>query len=275
VFRQRSGSSLCYSCGKLNRVDAAACFYCGARRPGLWGFAPLAGRLIGRVDFAKSVTVACAVVYVVSLLLDPASALRARSPFDLLAPGDLVVKRLGAAGAIPWSAGWWWTLFTGMYLHGSLLHVVFNLLWVRQLAPPVEQLFGTARLIVIYTAAGVLGFVTSNTLGVPWTLGASGAVFGLLGALVAYGRARGGTFGVAVFRQYGQWALLIFIFGFFMPGVNNWAHAGGFVGGYLTALVLGPVEHRPERGLDRVTAVATVGLTALAFALAIWNGYLR
>lgn len=275
MFRQRSGSSLCYSCGKLNRVDATTCFYCGARWPGLWGFGPLASRLIGRVDFAKSVMVACAVVYVVSLLLDPAAAMQARSPFDLLAPSGLVVKRLGAAGALPWSAGWWWTLITGMYLHGSLLHILFNMLWVRQLAPPVEQLFGTARLIVLYSVAGVVGFAVSNTLGVAWTLGASGAVFGLLGAMVAYGRTRGGTFGVAVFRQYGQWALLIFLASFFLQGVNNWAHAGGFAGGYLAAVVLGPIERRPERGLDRVAAMATVGLTTLAFALAIWNGFLR
>ncbi len=275
MFRQRSGSSLCYSCGRLNRVDAAACFYCGARRPGLWGFAPLAGRLIGRMDFAKAVTVVCVVAYVASILLDPRAAMRARSPFDLLSPGFEAVIRLGMAGAEPWAAGWWWTLLTGIYLHGSLLHLVFNLLWVRQLAPAVEQLFGTARLIVIYTVAGVTGFVLSNTVGLPWTLGASGAVFGLLGAMVAYGRTRGGTFGLAVLRQYGQWALLMFVFGFFMAGVNNWGHAGGFVGGYLVAFAVGPAERRPERGLDRVAALAAIVITAVAFALALWTGFAR
>jgi rhomboid protease GluP len=256
-------------------VDAEACFYCGARRPGLWGFAPLAGRLVGRLDFAKAVTIVCVVAYVASILLDPMAALRARNPFDLLSPGFGVVVRLGMAGATPWAAGFWWTLITGMYLHGSLLHIVFNLLWVRQLAPAVEELFGSARLIVIYTVAGVLGFALSNAVGIPWTLGASGAVFGLLGAMVAYGRSRGGVFGLAVLRQYGQWALLIFIFGFFMAGVNNWGHAGGFGGGYLAALALQPVERRPERGLDRVAALAVIALTALAFALALWTGFAR
>ena len=140
MFRQRTGSSLCYRCGKLNRVDAAQCFYCGARRPGLWGFGPVAGRLVGQVDFAKAVIVACAVLYVVSVLLDPRAALRARGPFDMLSPSDAVLLRLGMAGAAPWAAGWWWTLLTGVYLHGSLLHILFNMLWVRQLAPAVEQL---------------------------------------------------------------------------------------------------------------------------------------
>jgi rhomboid protease GluP len=93
--------------------------------------------------------------------------------------------------------------------------------------------------------------------------------------MVAYGRTRGGTFGLAVFRQYGQWAVLMFIFGYFMSGVNNWGHAGGFVGGYLAALVVGHGERRSERGLDRVAALAAVGLTLVSFALALWNGFLR
>ncbi len=275
MFRQRTGSSLCYRCGKLNRVDASVCFYCGARRPGLWGFAPMVGRLVGGLDFAGAVIAACVVLYVASILLDPAAAFRARSPFDMLSPSDRALVRLGMAGAAPWAAGWWWTLLTGVYLHGSLLHIVFNLLWVRQLAPAVEQLFGRARLVVIYTAAGVLGFALSNLVGIRFTLGASGAVFGLLGAMVAYGRSRGGAFGVAVLRQYGQWALFIFIASFFLAGVNNWGHAGGFAGGYLTALAFGHLERRPERGLDRLAALGAVGLTVLSFALAIWNGFLR
>src|SRR5438105_4868995 len=53
------------------------------------------------------------------------------------------------------------------------------------------------------------------------------ACIGLLGAIVAFGRKRGGVFGQMVLRQYGQWALVLFVLGFFMPGVNNWAHAGG------------------------------------------------
>jgi rhomboid protease GluP len=230
---------------------------------------------VGRFDFAGAVTVVCVVLYFVSILLDPAAAFRARNPFDMLSPSDRALVRLGMAGAAPWAAGWWWTLITGVYLHGSLLHIVFNLLWVRQLAPAVEQLFGRARLVVIYTVAGVLGFVVSNLVGIRFTLGASGAVFGLLGAMVAYGRSRGGVFGVAVLRQYGQWALFIFIASFFLAGVNNWGHAGGFAGGYLAASALGHLERRPERGVDRLAALGAVAVTVLSFALAIWNGFLR
>ncbi|MGH7300613.1 MAG: rhomboid family intramembrane serine protease [Candidatus Rokuibacteriota bacterium] len=255
-------------------MDADVCFYCGARRPGLWGFGPAASRLIGRLDFARAVMIACVVAYVVSILLDPRAALRARSPFDLLSPGFGALVTLGMTGAAPWAAGWWWTLLTAIYLHGSLLHLVFNLLWVRQLAPAVEEIFGPARLVIIFTVAGVAGFVLSNVVGLAWTVGASGAVFGLLGAMVAFGRSRGGTFGLAVLRQYGQWAAILFIFAFFMSGVNNWGHAGGFVGGYLAALALGHGERQREQGLHRLAALATVGLTLLAFGRALWNGFL-
>jgi rhomboid protease GluP len=139
----------------------------------------------------------------------------------------------------------------------------------------VEQLYGSGRLAVIYTVAGVAGFALSNAVGIRFTLGASGAVFGLLGAMVAYGRSRGGAFGVAVLQQYGRWALLLFLASFFLAGVNNWGHAGGFAGGYVTALVMGHLERRAERGIDRLAALGVATLTALAFACAIWNGFLR
>src|SRR5262249_30726644 len=161
----------------------------------------------------------CVVAYAASLLLDLQSALRPRGLFDILAPGNGALYALGAAGALPWAAGRWWTIFTAIYLHGNLLHILLNLMWVRQLAREAEEVFGPARLVIIFSVAGALGFVVSNAVGVLFTIGASGAVFGLLGALVRYGRSRGGTFGVAVLRQYGQWALVLFALGFLMPGV--------------------------------------------------------
>src|SRR5262249_25624294 len=133
MLRQTSGSSLCYSCGKLNRVDAPVCFYCGARRPGLWGVAPALGRLVGRVEFARLVIAVSIAAYVVSILLDPAAALQPRGPFNFLAPSTSALITLGMTGAFATETGRWWTLFTAIYLHGSLLHIAFNLLWVRDL----------------------------------------------------------------------------------------------------------------------------------------------
>ncbi len=273
MFRKTSGSSLCWGCGKLNRVDARVCFFCGRRNPGLWGFGPALRGIVGRLDFARLVTVVCVALYAAAVLLHPAAALRARGMFDLLSPADGALWALGMTGAVPWALGRWWTLLTAIYLHGSLLHLVFNVLWIRQLAPAVEEMYGGARLVVLFTGSGVLGFALSNWAGVGTTIGASGAVFGLLGAMVAYGRSRGGSFGMAVFRQYWQWAVVLFVMGFLMSGVNNVAHAGGFAGGYLGGLALGHGDGRREGGLLRAAAAATLGLTGLAFGLALWAAF--
>lgn len=272
MFRKASGSSVCPSCGKLNSIDATTCFYCGRRNPGLWGFGPGITRLLGELNFVRVVMGVCIAAYGLSLLLDPRTAMRLHNPFDFLAPSGAALNALGMTGAYAWALGRWWTLFTAIYLHGSLLHILFNLLWIHQLAPAVEGVYGRSRLIVIFTVAGVLGFVASNWIGIPFTIGASGSIFGLFGAMVHYGRTRGGTFGVMVFRQYGQWALVLFIFGFLMAGVNNFAHAGGFIGGYLAAMLLGYGDLQREQPAHHLGATACILLTVLSFALALWTG---
>jgi rhomboid protease GluP len=269
VFRKTSGAILCPSCGRLTNADAPVCLVCGRRNPGVWGFAPVIRALRIR-DFTTAVTVACIGLYVVSLIFDPAAALRPRGPFELFSPSGRALNALGMTGAIAWAHGHWWTLVTAIYLHGGLLHILFNVLWVRQLGPAVEEVYGPSRLVIIFTVSGVAGFVVSNLVGVPFTVGASGSIFGLLGALVAYGRRRGGQFGGLVLRQYGQWALLLFIMGFFMSAVNNWAHAGGFLGGFLSGFVLSFEDHRSESGADRLLATAAIVVTIAGFALALW-----
>jgi rhomboid protease GluP len=262
---------LCPSCGRLTNADAAECLICGQKNPGMWGFASVFN-LFRRRGFTGIVTVTCIALYVASVVFDPAALLRPRGPFDLFSPSGLALNALGMTGAFAWSQGRWWTLLTAIYLHGSLLHIVFNVLWIRQLGPAVEELYGTARLVVIFTVSGVAGFIVSNALGVPFTVGASGSIFGMLGAMVAFGRKRGGTFGSLVLRQYGQWALILFAMGFFMAGVNNWAHAGGFVGGLASGFVLSFEDERSESLLDRTLALACIALTVAAFLLALWTG---
>lgn len=271
-LRKTSGSILCPSCGKLNNVDAPVCFYCGRKNPGLWGLGPVVGRLFGKINFARIVMGACITAYIISLLLDFRSAMSFRGPFDLLSPSISALNALGMTGASAWVHGRWWTLITAIYLHGSLLHVLFNLIWINQLAPAVEELYGRSRLILIFTGAGVVGFWMSNWVGVPFTIGASGSIFGLLGAMVQYGRSRGGTFGLMIFRQYGQWALILFILGFLMAGVNNFAHAGGLVGGYLAGAILGHNSQKGETTTLQFAATVTVVLTALSFVIALWIG---
>ena len=273
MFRKTSGAILCPSCGRMTNADAPTCLVCGRRNPGMWGLAgPLRG-LFRQRSFVDVVTVACIALYVASLVFDPAGALQRRGLFDAFSPSSQALRDLGATGPVQWRNGEWWTLLTAIYLHGSLLHIFFNVLWIRQLGPAVEELYGPSRLVIIYTVAGAVGFVASNLLS-PWpSVGASGSIFGLLGALVAFGQKRGGTFGAMVLRQYGQWALVLFVLGFLMPGVNNIAHAGGFVGGFVGGFGLALAEHRSESGFDQVLAAACIGLTILSFVLAIWTAF--
>lgn len=271
MFRKTSGAILCPSCGRMTNADAPVCLVCGRRNPGMWGFAGPLRALFRRHSFVDIITVACIALYIATLVFDPRAALQPRGLFNIFSPSLEALFALGATGTVPWHLGRWWTLLTAIYLHGGLLHLLFNVLWIRQLGPAVEELYGPSRLVVIFTVAGVAGFVASNLVGHAFTIGASGSIFGLLGAMVAFGRRRGGTFGAMVLRQYGQWALLLFVLGFLMPGVNNVAHAGGFVGGFAAGLVLAFAEHQAETGFDQLLAAAAIGLTLLGFAFAVWG----
>ncbi|MEO8276071.1 MAG: rhomboid family intramembrane serine protease [Thermoanaerobaculia bacterium] len=212
----------------------------------------------------------CGILYVVALLMSP-GALVARLSLDLLSVQQYPLLLLGASGAFPVIVGGhWWTLLSASLLHASLLHIVFNMLWVRDLAPPVAKLYGAGRMVLIWTAASVGGFGLSTLA--QWfvpplpffgpramvTVGASAAIFGLLGALVCYGRRSGQS---TMRQQVWKWAVVMFIFGIIMPGVDNFAHFGGFLGGYVAARWLDPL--RPERPqhvlLAVVCLIATLG----------------
>lgn len=259
---------LCPNCGKLISADAEKCIHCGAKYPGRFGLHSIVTRIFrGNLDFLQTVIYFYIGLFVLSILINPSEVLRGGGGFlNFLSPTSLSLYLLGATGSIPMRANRWWTLITAIYLHGSVLHILFNMLWVRQLGPMVEGLFGTARLIIIFTVAGIVGFILSNGMGIHLTIGASGSIFGLLGALIYYGRTRGGAFGEAMYRQLLVWAVILFLFGF-LPGgrINNWAHLGGFIGGYLAAMVLGYQELKSETTTHRRLAAMTIIITVIAF----------
>jgi rhomboid protease GluP len=218
------------------------------------------------------VTGTCIVLYAISLVLSGPGVFGVRG-FDALSPGWLVLRAMGAAGAIPvFDLGRWWTVLSAGWLHGGVLHILFNLMWIRQLAPSVGELYGPGRMVVIYTIAGVVGFSASSIAGeylrfmpIPilqggdQTVGASAPIFGLLGAIVYYGRRTGSS--LASSQAWG-WAVAMFVFGLILPGVDNYAHAGGFAGGYWTGRLLDPLK--PERIDHLVWALVCLGLSMLA-----------
>lgn len=271
---------VCGGCGTLVGVRDDQCLNCGRRNPGLWGFAPALRRLGNDLGFVSIVTGVCAVLYMLSLLAS-GEQIGMGGLFSLLSPNDRSLFLFGASGAIPvFGAGRWWTVLSAGWLHGSLLHIVFNMMWVRQLAPATADIYGASRTVILYTVAGVCGFALSSFAGayLNWmplpmlrgaglTVGASASIFGLLGALVYYGR-RGGS--SAIRSQAIGYAIMLGMFGFIMPGIDNYAHAGGFVGGYLGGRLLDPLT--PERLDHMVAALACLALSLLAILLSVVLG---
>jgi rhomboid protease GluP len=272
--RKTEGSVLCTSCGVLVGVNDDTCYNCGRRHPGLWGYAPALRSLGQDLGFVPLVIGATIALYVLAILLS-------RNELGMgLSPSSRILIMLGASGAVPvFELGFWWSVLTAGWLHGGILHVLFNVLWIRQLAPAIAEIYGPARMVIIYVAAAVLGFTLSSLAGlflwwmpIPMlrganlTVGASAPIFGLLGALTYYGRRSGNSIASRAGLQY---AVFMGIFGFIMPGIDNYAHAGGFLGGYLTALVLDPLKR--ERVDHVVIAGVCLAATVAAFGASVYH----
>ena len=270
---------VCSSCGSLVGVRDEKCYNCGRRNPGLWGFAPLLRSLGNDLGFVPLVIWGSGALYVLSMLLSGNSMRMGGGLFGFLAPDMNVLFLLGASGGIPvFGYGRWWTLLSASWLHGSLLHIIFNMMWVRDLGPVVADMFGPGRMVIIYTVAGISGFLLSSAAfaflphlpflsGAGFTVGASASVFGFLGALVYYGRRTGSSITRSEALRY---ALILGFFGFVMRGVDNFAHAGGFFGGYLAARYLDPLT--PERVDHIFIAVVCLAATFLAVAVSFVTG---
>jgi rhomboid protease GluP len=273
--RQKTGSVVCISCGSLVGVNDERCYTCGRRNPGLWGYAPLLRSLGNDLGFVPIIVLGSAALYVLSLIIAPGGR-GFGGVLDVLSPSVESLFLLGASGAVPVVVyGLWWTVLTAGWLHGGLLHILFNMLWVRQLGPATAELYGPGRLVIIYTAAGVCGFALSTFVGAylpflggaRFTVGASAAIFGLLGALVHYGRRAGSS---VVHGQAFSYAAMLFLFGLIMPGVDNYAHAGGFAGGYLAARWLDPLA--PERIEHLLVALLCLVASLSAVVVSVVQG---
>jgi len=133
-------------------------------------------------------------MFIFSLLFTRHGPSLSLNPFDFLAPGNRSLLILGATGTVPiFRLQRWWSLLAANYLHGSLMHILFNMVALWQIGPLVIQEYGGWRMLVIYTLGGVLGFLVSTLAGVPLTIGASAAICALIGAILYYGKSRGGT----------------------------------------------------------------------------------
>jgi len=276
--RKTSGSVVCPSCGSLVGVNDDRCYTCGRANPGLWGFAPMLRNIGANVGFSQIVIGACVTIWVVMLLLSGSDVL-AGSIMTALSPSQTISFLFGQSGAVPvFGLGRWWTVLSAGWLHAGALHILLNMYWVYMMGPAIEELFGTARTIIIYTIGGVAGFLLSSFAGaylnfnIPFlhpagfTVGASAPVFGLIGALYHYGR----TASSSIKQQATYFMLQAVVFGLLMPGIDNYAHAGGFLGGYLTSAWLNPLTK--ERGDHMVIAIGCLVATVASIVVSILHG---
>ena len=271
----RSPSMLCPSCRKLLNREAPFCPHCGLQRPGAWWKRLTVQGLFGDPNQVVRVLIGInAAMYVISLLISRQGIQVSFDPLTALSPSNESLFFLGATGTIPIDDYLqpWWTLLSANYLHGGILHILFNMLALRQIMPLVGALYGINRLIVLYTLTGVAGFWVSYVAGVPFTIGASAALCGLIGATLYYGKSRGGMFGQAIYRQVGGWAIGIFIIGLLIPGINNWGHGGGMAAGILLGLVLRYREQSEEQPWHGLSAGLCIAATAAVLVWMLWSG---
>jgi membrane associated rhomboid family serine protease len=135
-----------------------------------------------------------------------------------------------------------WRLVTPIFLHLGIPHIFVNMYSLYAIGPAVERFFGTPRFMITYLQAGIAGIIVSLALSPYPSAGASGAIFGMLGALAAFlYRHRGlfGRFGRLQLRQIILVAFLNLGLGL-MPGIDNWGHLGGLIAGAALSWWLGP-----------------------------------
>lgn len=138
-------------------------------------------------------------------------------------------------------------LITSMFLHSGIIHILFNIYALYILGPQIESFFGKWKYLLIYLISGILGgllsmlFLPDNTVGV----GASGAIFGLIGAFIFFGYYYRVYLGTVIKSQIVPLLLLNFAIGLFSSGISLSAHIGGFVGGILSAKIVG-VKYKTE-----------------------------
>lgn len=264
AMKTRRNSILCPNCRKLISLDEEICPYCGLVRPGahetmgkirtvMFMFNPVSAILYVNIAF-----------FALSLILDPAGIFRGGGPLGFLSPSVPILQRLGASGFIPVVHNHrYWSLISASFLHGGILHILFNMLAFRQLAPFVLGEFGLHRFMNLYILAGVAGFAVSVAAGVPLTIGASASICGLIGAIIYFGKSRGGYYGDAIFKQALGWVIGLAIFGFIFSGINNWAHGGGLLSGLLLAYMMGYNDQRPESAWSKILAYISMVLTVV------------
>ncbi len=264
---------MCSNCRALIGREVDACPFCGAAtRPSRSRAGATHGRVLGGVipipSTATSVLIAANVgLYALTWYLTQAAAsaeLNSVPPMGGISPRVLV--RMGAKYTPLILAGEWWRLVTAMFLHADVLHIGMNLWCLVDLGPTVESLFSTRKFLVFYLVTGVAGFL----LGLYWSpfsVGASGAILGLIGVLIG-ASFHHGRLGKELRGQLARWVIYILIFGFFFR-VDNAAHLGGLATGVLLGYSIPEGEPDTRWGENFWNGLAVLSVLVIAGSFAL------
>lgn len=254
------GSKICPFCRRLNGADESRCYSCGRKLPGpapSAGIAGYKGLLGGELQITQLFIGLCVIVFILGVV--------ASGGVPPIWGSSFAISQLLRWGAIGAELGRSepWRYLSAVFVHLNLVHLALNMLSLVYLGRQFEQQLGGGRMALIFVLTGALGFVASdlwNTYrGVPWiTAGASGGLFGLMGALVGALYSRRDPAWKDVLLRFAVYAA---VFALTFP-VNNAAHIGGF----LTGFPLGYLFQRERRTelRDRAFQVLAIVLVALS-----------
>jgi rhomboid protease GluP len=259
---------ICPACGTLVGMGATRCHQCGAS---LTFSLAAASRSLERLMPATSpatyaiLSVSC-LLYGVSLLatIHQSGFAMGGGLFGIGGINGDVLQRLGASLPLPYDLAQPWRFVMAVFLHGSLLHIIFNMWVLMDVGPAIEELYGSARYLFIYVAAGVGGYLLSSAAG-HLSVGGSGAILGLIGVLLAVTMGRR-TVGMQMLRsQIIRWLIYIVVWGLLFPGIDNFAHLGGFAAGFGLGKIM---RDRPPVTVDERKRAYALGWAAALVVVA-------
>jgi len=199
--------------------------------------------------------------------------------FSFMGFNTATLARFGL-GYGPWVIyGEVWRMFTPLFIHAGILHILFNCFVLLQIGKLIEDEYGSTKTWVIYLVAGLCGGIASNFIrpillfgrNVPY-VGASGAIFGLIGLAMVLGWRRGGPYGNQLRRSMVQWTIYVLIFGL-VVGADNFAHVGGLVVGGLLGLVVPTGPSQTASGVFIWRAAAWLGALVCVWAFVMAGLY--
>jgi len=276
---------LCPACGTLVGATATKCHQCGASMN--YSFAA-ASKSLGRwMPQTSPVTYAlltiCCVMFILSMIITLKTQGFGSSgggPLGgLMSLGGIssqVSYRLWASLPLAYNIGQPWRFITAIFLHGSILHIVFNMWVLMDIGPMVEELYGSARYLFLFVASGAAGYVLSSFVG-NLSVGASGSLLGLIGVLLAATTGRKSIAAQSLRSSLIRWLIYIAVLGLIMRGItDNFAHLGGLAAGYLLGRIMADRQPADVAESKRANLLGwTAGAAVfVSFAFMVLN-YLR